>query len=122
MLETTTVKIARGQLANRSLCTQGGVGGTVPATLALTLGTPATFGAFTPGVAKEYDASTTANVISTAGNAALSVADPDPVATGKLVNGAFALAAAAARGRDQPRAAPAPRSRRSAAPRAPPRC
>ena len=30
--------------------TNGGVSGTVPATLALTLGTPATFGAFTPGV------------------------------------------------------------------------
>ena len=29
------------------------VGGTVPATLALTLGAPAQFGAFTPGVAKE---------------------------------------------------------------------
>ena len=38
VLETTTVKIARGQVANRSLCTQGGVGGSVPATLALTLG------------------------------------------------------------------------------------
>ena len=36
----------------------GGVGGTVPATLALTLGTPAAFGAFTPGVAKTYDGST----------------------------------------------------------------
>ena len=34
--------------------TDGGVGGTVPATLALTLGTPAAFGAFTPGVAKDY--------------------------------------------------------------------
>ena len=42
-----------------------------PATLSLTLGAPATFGAFTPGVAKEYDASTTANVISTAGDATL---------------------------------------------------
>ena len=48
----------------------------VPATLALTLGTPAAFGAFTPGVAKDYTASTTANVISTAGDATLSVADP----------------------------------------------
>ena len=48
----------------------------MPATLSLTLGTPATFGAFTPGVAKEYTASTTANVISTAGDATLSVADP----------------------------------------------
>ena len=32
--------------------TPGGVGGTVPATLALTLGAPASFGAFTPGVAR----------------------------------------------------------------------
>ena len=31
-------------------------GGTVPATLALTLGTPAAFGPFTPGVAKTYTA------------------------------------------------------------------
>ena len=46
-----------------------GAGATVPATLALTLGAPATFGAFTPGVARDYDASTTANVISTAGDA-----------------------------------------------------
>jgi hypothetical protein len=91
VLETTTVKILRGQQAVRSLCTQGGVGGTVPATLSLTLGTPATFGAFAPGVAREYDASTTANVISTAGNATLSVGDPDTVATGRLVNGAFSL-------------------------------
>ena len=36
------------------------VGGMVPATLALTLGAPASFGAFTPGVAREYTASTTA--------------------------------------------------------------
>ena len=62
--------------------TPGGVGGTVPATLSLSLGTPASFGAFTPGVAKTYDASTTANVISTAGDATLSVADPSSVATG----------------------------------------
>ena len=32
-------------------------GATVPATLCLTLGTPATFGPFTPGVAKTYTAS-----------------------------------------------------------------
>ncbi|HET8786367.1 MAG TPA: CocE/NonD family hydrolase, partial [Candidatus Limnocylindrales bacterium] len=54
----------------------GDVGGTVPATLALTLGAPANFGPFTPGVAKEYTASTTATVISTAGDAALTVTDP----------------------------------------------
>ncbi|WP_170179563.1 S8 family serine peptidase [Solirubrobacter pauli] len=67
------------------------VGGTVPAVLSLTLDAPASFGAFTPGVAQEYSASTKANVISTAGNATLSVADPSDTATGKLVNGAFSL-------------------------------
>ena len=64
----------------------GGVGGTVPATLSLTLGNPASFGAFTPGVDREYTASTSANVISTAGDAALSVSDP-----GHLANGSFTL-------------------------------
>ena len=49
----------------------GDVGGTVPATLALTLGGPASFGAFTPGVTKDYTATSAANVVSTAGNAAL---------------------------------------------------
>jgi hypothetical protein len=69
----------------------GGVGGSVPATLALTIGAPATFGAFTPGVMKTYTASTTATVISTAGDATLSVADPSSVGTGHLVNGTFVL-------------------------------
>jgi alpha-glucuronidase len=68
----------------------GAAGGTVPATLSLTLGGPATFGPFTPGVDREYAAATTANVISTAGEAVLSVSDPS--GTGRLVNGAFALA------------------------------
>jgi hypothetical protein len=67
------------------------VGGTVPATLALTMGAPASFGAFTPGAQKDYFASTTATVISTAGDATLSVADPSSTATGHLVNGAFSL-------------------------------
>ncbi|MDA0159252.1 M1 family aminopeptidase [Solirubrobacter ginsenosidimutans] len=64
-------------------------GGTVPATLSLTVGGPATFEAFTPGVAKDYTASTTANVISSAGDAALSVSDP-----GHLTNGTFSLPSA----------------------------
>jgi hypothetical protein len=63
-----------------------GVSGTVPATLALTLGPAASFGALTAGVAKDYTAQTSANVISTAGNAALSFSDP-----GHLTNGSFAL-------------------------------
>jgi X-Pro dipeptidyl-peptidase len=69
----------------------GDTTGTVPATLSLTLGTPGAFGAFTPGITKTYESSTTANVISTAGNALLSVADPSSDNTGHLVNGAFAL-------------------------------
>ena len=64
----------------------GGAGATVPATLSLTLGAPASFGAFTPGLAKDYTATTTATVISTAGDATLSVSDP-----GHLANGAFTL-------------------------------
>jgi hypothetical protein len=62
------------------------VGGNVPAILALTLGAPASFGAFTPGVAKDYTASTTATVTSTAGDATLSASPAT------LTNGAFSLA------------------------------
>ena len=56
-----------------AVCTlaDGSVGGTVPATLALTMGTPAAFGAFTPGLGKDYYATTSANVVSTAGDATL---------------------------------------------------
>jgi alpha-glucuronidase len=64
----------------------GGAGGSVPATLSLALGAPATFGAFTPGVEKDYTASTTAVVTSSAGDAALAVSDP-----GRMTNGSFAL-------------------------------
>ena len=62
------------------------LGGSVGATLSLMLGAPASFGAFLPGVAKDYTAQTTATVLSTAGDAALTVSDP-----GHLVNGAFSL-------------------------------
>ena len=67
------------------------VGGTVPATLSLSLGLPATFSPFTPGVTNTYTATTTAKVISTAGNAQLSVADPSSNHTGRLVNGTYFL-------------------------------
>ncbi len=67
------------------------VSGTVPATLSLTMGTPAAFGAFTPGVTSDYTATTTATVVSSAGDATLSVADPSANATGHLVNGTFSL-------------------------------
>jgi hypothetical protein len=58
----------------------------VPATLSLTLGAPASFHAFVPGVRDDYTATTSANVISTAGDAALTVSDP-----GHLMNGTFSL-------------------------------
>jgi hypothetical protein len=67
------------------------VGGTVPATLSLTLGAPASFGSFLPGVARDYDASTTVTVVSSAGDATLSVSDRGAAPVGHLVNGAAAL-------------------------------
>ncbi len=67
------------------------IGASVSATLSLTLGATPSFGAFTPGVTKDYDASMTATVISTAGDAALSVVDPSSTAPGHLVNAAFSL-------------------------------
>ena len=66
---------------------QATVGGSVPATLSLSLGAPATFGAFTPGVTKEYTATSDATVTSSAGDATLSFSEP-----GHLTNGAFSLA------------------------------
>ena len=65
----------------------GGAGGTVPATLSLALGAPATFGTFVPGREATYDTSTTATVISTAGDASLTASGPVT-----LRNGAFSLA------------------------------
>jgi hypothetical protein len=96
---TVTARDAAGNetVASRSYTvipavnTPGNVGGSVGATLSLTMGAPASFGAFTPGLGKDYAAQTTASVISTAGDAALSVADPSSNATGHLVNGAFSL-------------------------------
>ena len=66
-----------------SVSAPGDAGGVVPATLSLSLGAPASFGGFVPGVDREYTAATTANVVSTAGDAALTVSDP-----GRLANGA----------------------------------
>jgi hypothetical protein len=69
----------------------GTAGGSVPATLALSLGAPASIGALTPGSPTEYTASTTATVISTAGDATLTVSDPSTNAPGHLVNDTFSL-------------------------------
>ena len=81
--------VATGDLTNIADTTAGG---TVPATLSLSLGDRATFAPFIPGVARDYEASLGATVTSTAGEASLSVADPVLATAGRLVNGAFALA------------------------------
>jgi X-Pro dipeptidyl-peptidase len=76
--------------ANGGDLEEGTVTGTVPATLSLAVLGPASFGNFTPGVTRDYFASTGANVVSTAGEAVLSVADPS--GTARLANGAYSLA------------------------------
>jgi hypothetical protein len=68
------------------------VGGTVPASLSLKLDQAPSFSPFQPGVAADYSTTLTANVLSTAGDALLSVGDPSSTATGHLVNGAYSLA------------------------------
>lgn len=64
-----------------------GVGGSVPATLSVTLPGPVQLGPFVPGVEETYTAATTALVTSTAGDATLTAS-----ATGRLANGAYTLA------------------------------
>ncbi|HEX5620360.1 MAG TPA: hypothetical protein VFX51_18205 [Solirubrobacteraceae bacterium] len=95
---TVTAKDLAGNVTTKTVTynvlhddAEGTVSGSVPGTLSLTIGAPASFGAFTAGVAREYAASTTANVISSAGDATLSVADPAATNAGHLVNGTFAL-------------------------------
>ena len=92
LLETRPVKVARGEQVDLSLAPQGAAGGTVPAVLSLTVGAMATFGAFTPGLERTYEATASANVVSTAGDAQLTVSDQSSASPGHLVNGAFALA------------------------------
>jgi hypothetical protein len=71
----------------------GTPGGETPATLNIALGASNPFTPFVPGIAKDYLTSVSATLTSTAGDATLWVADPSSTATGRLVNGGFALAA-----------------------------
>lgn len=80
-IDTTSDRISTGTPV------PGDVGGTVPPTLALTLGAPAAFDPFLPGIAGTYTATTDATVTSTAGEATLTVGEP-----GRLANGPFTLA------------------------------
>jgi cytochrome c len=70
----------------------GDVTATVPSVLSLSISQNASLGAVTPGIAKDYSTSVTGLVTSTSGSAALTVSDPSSTATGRLVNGTYALA------------------------------
>ena len=62
----------------------------MPVVLSLGLSGTPSFGTFAPATARTYTAAAAATVTSTAGDATLSVSDP--AGTGRLANGAFALA------------------------------
>jgi hypothetical protein len=66
-------------------------GGETPATLNLTLGAANPFSPFVPGIAKDYTTSVAATMTTTSLDATLWVADPSSTATGRLMNGTFAL-------------------------------
>jgi hypothetical protein len=66
-------------------------GGSVPATLDLNLGAPTAFSAFVPGLARDYTSTLTAQILSTAGDAKLTVADAGSANVGKMANGTYAL-------------------------------
>src|SRR3954453_9263339 len=59
LIDRLTIAPFAGRPSFRAVGPAGDVGGTVPPTLPLTLGPPAILGQFTPGVAKDYSASTT---------------------------------------------------------------
>jgi hypothetical protein len=97
---TLTVTYADGQTSSKTIdvpaptTVPSTVTLDVPKTLGLTIGAPATFGGFVPGVGNTYAASTTANVISTMPDATLSVVDQSGVNPGFLSNGTTPLASA----------------------------
>jgi sugar phosphate isomerase/epimerase len=67
------------------------IAGNVDPTLSLQISPGASFGTFVPATARTYETAASALVVSTAGDATLTVSDPDTVAPGRLVNGSFAL-------------------------------
>ena len=68
------------------------VSGTVAPALALALPTGGRLANFTPGRTQTYTTTIAADVLSSAGDAALTVTDPSATAPGRLVNGNHALA------------------------------
>jgi hypothetical protein len=95
---TLTVTYADGQQSSKTIdvpvptAVPSTVTLDVPKTLSLKIGAPATFGGFVPGVTNTYAATTTATVLSTLPDAALSVTDLSATNAGFLVNGTTQLA------------------------------
>jgi levanase len=85
-IEALEVRPLRSTWGAREASTAGAVGATVAPTLSFTLSGPARFAAFVPGTEQDYIARTDAKVISTAGDATLSVSD-----LGHLANGPYEL-------------------------------
>jgi plastocyanin len=63
----------------------------VPRVLGISLAGPVTFGAITPGVAKDYDAGATVQATSSLAASKLTIHDNSSVATGHLVNGTLPM-------------------------------
>ena len=84
-------RVALVARSGASIAVQSPVGGDVASQLSLSIPGQATFGAFTPGTARDYTATLLADVVSTMPDAALSVVDSTTNATGHLVNGQYAL-------------------------------
>jgi sugar phosphate isomerase/epimerase len=84
-------RVALVARSGASIAVQSPVGGDVASQLSLSITGQATFGAFTPGTARDYTATLLADVVSTMPDAALSVVDSTTNATGHLVNGTYAL-------------------------------
>jgi len=91
---TTTTQAQAIYFVEESTGGDGGGGGDVPATLDLSLGAPTAFSPFIPGVGRDYTATVTAQIVSTAGDGLLTVSDPSATQTGHLVNGTYFLPAA----------------------------
>jgi hypothetical protein len=98
---TLTVNYADGETASKTITVDvptplflhvnEDVSAAVPTVLALTLGSPPSFGELQPSVDRDYTASTTATVLATSGGALLTVSDPATATTGKLVNADYTL-------------------------------
>jgi PKD repeat protein len=87
----TDVETISVVVETRAVSVQGDVGANVNVVLALAINGAASLGQITPGIGTDYATEVNATVTSTAGNAALTVTDPDSTNPGKLVNGTYVL-------------------------------